>query len=326
MSHLGSQVFSIAVYSLTCLLGCFSNSLVVIAFCRNTAKQRFLANLDTVILNKASVNLLLCLTKDLSSLLHCFINNLLSDISCQICTYVIEVLRVLSLQSLILLSFLYYIKIRRANYKCCVFRLNCRSRFPSIFLGILWLSSLLIHLPYLGYKVHVAEGEKMSKTVTSFIQFANCMFDSDENSDFIGLRFAVMAVDLCSMVGLILLSSSIVAFLWKHRWKVVPFQENVLASRMWNRHTVQATKIILIFLFLYLLCWVSSYILWIIVWVQRYNSPLIQQAALAVPSIYYSTSSFALVFGCKRVRDQLNCCVTSLSIKLSRGVSTTSAT
>lgn len=300
------DIVSLIIY-FSALFGTVANLVLIFAFVSNAVKNRVFQPLDRIIINMAVVNLLLCFYKEIPALLLFFDSNanalVFGPLGCKILLYFYHTLRLISIWSVENLSFLHLLKIRRPGHSCLKFINRHQVQYVNWSLAGCWVVSIIYHIPYLLY---IGEANETNLMVTS----TNCIGPSP-NRLVRTLTYATVSVDFLLIVLVILLNGFTIDLICRHRRQV---RDSMIFSRGWNKHTAQATKILLSLLSLYVICWISSDLVWLLIVSDLKDREGVLLSALygILSSVYYSVSSCIMVFGYRQVKDYLggagNCC------------------
>ncbi|KAJ6658567.1 hypothetical protein lerEdw1_019955 [Lerista edwardsae] len=301
MAHYLMFVTSILIY-VSSFLGMVGNLTVLFAFCSNAIRQKTLLPLDRIIVNMALVNFLLCCYKTIPGLLHFRSMKVFNNVGCRIllCTY--HTLRLISIWSVVNLSFLHLIKIRRPNHRWSKFIHRHQGQYVNTTLAGCWIFSILLQVPYLLYE----KTKPRENSTIAFLATSTCL----ESTETFAMRFttyASVSLDLVFVTLVIVLNGFIIDLLWKHRRKVKA--ASMVTSNGWNKHTAQATKLLLSLLTIYVVCWISNDMVWIAIMSgyirSDFESSILSALYGMLSSIYYSASSYVVVFGYRKVREYL---------------------
>ncbi|XP_072263004.1 olfactory receptor class A-like protein 1 [Pyxicephalus adspersus] len=303
----GPDIVSLIIY-FSALFGTVANLVLIFAFVSNAVKNRVFQPLDRIIVNMAVVNLLLCFYKEIPGLLLFFNAKVFGALGCKILLYFYHTLRLISIWSVENLSFLHLLKIRRPGHRCLKFIYRHQVQYVNWSLASCWVISIIYHVPYLLYRETTNVRNKSNSMMTS----TNCIGPSESKMVRI-LTYATVSVDFLLIVLVILLNGFTIDLICRHRRQV---RDSMNISRGWNKHTAQATKILLSLLSLYVICWISSDLVWLLivsgVMENDYKNDMLSASYGILSSIYYSVSSCIMVFGYRQVKDYLaeagNCC------------------
>ncbi|XP_063166821.1 vomeronasal type-1 receptor 92 [Candoia aspera] len=294
-------IMSILIY-LSSFIGMIGNLIVLFAFLSHAIRHKVLQPLDRIIVNMGLVNLFLCCYKAIPGMLIFSSTRVFGEESCRVLLYTYHTLRLISIWSVENLSFLHLIKIRRPNHRWAKFIYRHQARYVNNTLAGCWVVSVLLQVPYLQYE---ETGVQRNKSVT-FLATSTCL----RSTESFAMRFttyASISLDLVLILLVIILNGFIIDLLWKHNRKVKAYSSTI-GSR-WNKHTAQATKILLSLLSIYVVCWISNDMVWLTI-VLGYNRNNIENSFLSalygmLSCIYYSASSYVMVFGYRKVREYL---------------------
>ncbi|XP_077135819.1 olfactory receptor class A-like protein 1 [Ranitomeya variabilis] len=301
------DIVSLAIY-FCALFGTIANLVLIFAFVSNAFKNKVFQPLDKIIVNMAVVNLLLCCYKEIPGLLILFNAKVFSPEGCQFLLYFYHTLRLISIWSVENLSFLHLIKIRRPGLSWSKFIHRHQAQYVNWSLAGCWAVSITFHMPYLLFPETLGHRNKSNIMMTS----TNCIGPSQSKLLKV-LTYTTVSVDFLLIILVILLNWFTIDLICRHRRQVM---DTMTARRGWNKHTAQATKILLSLLLLYVICWISSDLVWIAIvsglMGTDYESEVLSALYGILSSIYYSVSSCIIVFGYRQVKDYLaeagNCC------------------
>ncbi|XP_040276527.1 vomeronasal type-1 receptor 96-like [Bufo bufo] len=294
------DIVSLTVY-FSALFGTIANLVLIFAFVSNAFKNKVFQPLDKIIVNMAVVNLLLCFYKEIPGLLILFNAKVFGPAGCRFLLYFYHTLRLISIWSVENLSFLHLIKIRRPGHSWSKFIHRHQAQYVNWSLAGCWVISITFHTPYLLYPESL-----------DFRNKTNCIGPSQSELLKV-LTYATVSVDFLLIILVVLLNWFIIDLICRHRRQV---RDTMTIRQGWNKHTAQATKILLSLLLLYVICWISSDVAWIAVvsglMQDDYESDMLSAIYGVLSSIYYSVSSCIMVFGYRQVKDYLaeagNCC------------------
>ncbi|XP_066487878.1 olfactory receptor class A-like protein 1 [Tiliqua scincoides] len=294
-------ITSILIFMLS-FVGMIGNLTVLFAFSSNAIRHKALQPLDRIIVNMALVNFFLCCYKAIPGLLVFRSMKGFGDMGCRILLYTYHTLRLISIWSVVNLSFLHLIKIRRPNRRWSKFIHRHQGQYVNTTLVGCWIFSIVLHVPYLLYEKTLP---RRNKTV-AFLVTSSCL----QSTESFALRFttyASVSLDLAFITLVIVLNGFIIDLLWKHGRKVKP--ASTVADNGWNKHTAQATKILLSLLSIYVVCWISNDMVWVAILSDyikgNFESSVLSAFYGMLSSIYYSASSYVVVFGYRKVREYL---------------------
>ncbi|KAF7252723.1 Olfactory receptor class A-like protein 4 [Varanus komodoensis] len=296
-----TYVTSILIY-LSSFAGMIGNLTVIFAFISNAVRQKVLQPLDRIIVNMALVNFFLCCYKVIPGLLLFSSTKVFGELGCRILLYTYHTLRLVSIWSVENLSFLHLIKIRRPNHRWSKFIYRYQGQYVNGTLVSSWICSILLQIPYMQYEK--TAGRK-NKTV-AFLATSTCLRYT-ESFAMQFTTYASVSLDFVFILLVIILNGFIIDLLWKHSRKVKA--STSITSSGWNKHTAQATKVLLSLLSIYVVCWISNDVVWIAI-VSGYIKSSFENSVLntlygILSSIYYSASSYVVVFGYRKVREYL---------------------
>ncbi|XP_063809400.1 vomeronasal type-1 receptor 96-like [Pseudophryne corroboree] len=293
------DIFSLTIY-FAALFGTVANLVLIFAFVSNAIRNKVLQPLDKIIVNMAVVNLLLCFYKEIPGLLVFFNAKVFGTTGCRILLYFYHTLRLVSIWSVENLSFLHLIKIRRPGHCWSKFIHRHQAQYVSWSLAGCWAFSITFHIPYLLYKDSEAHN-RSNMMMTS----TNCIGPSQSVIVRV-ITYATVSVDFLVIVLVVLLNGFTIDLLIRHRRQV---RDTLTIKRGWNKHTAQATKILLSLLLLYVICWISSDVVWIAIvsglMGDDYDGDMLSALYGILSSVYYSVSSCIMVFGYRQVKDYL---------------------
>ncbi|XP_062992139.1 vomeronasal type-1 receptor 92 [Elgaria multicarinata webbii] len=294
-------ITSIFIYLLS-FVGLIGNLTVLFAFISNAIRHKVLQPLDRIIVNMALVNFFLCCYKTIPGLLTLSINKVFSELGCRILLYTYHTLRLISIWSVENLSFLHLIKIRRPNHRWSKFIYRHQGQYVNGTLAGCWVCSILLQIPYMQYEKTVGK----SNNTIAFLAISTCL---RYTGSFIIMftTYVSVCLDFVFIILVIVLNGFIIDLLYKHSRKVKATTS--IASSGWNKHTAQATKVLLSLLSIYVVCWISNDVAWIAV-VSGYIKSNFENDVLyalygILSSIYYSASSYVVLFGYRKVREYL---------------------
>uniref|UniRef100_A0A8C3IK62 Vomeronasal type-1 receptor n=1 Tax=Chrysemys picta bellii TaxID=8478 RepID=A0A8C3IK62_CHRPI len=246
---------SILIY-LAAFVGMIGNLTVVFAFVSNAVRHRALLPLDRIIVNMALVNLLLCCYQVIPGLIFFVSAKAFGRLSCRILLYTYHTLRLISIWSVENLSFLHLIKIRRPNHRWSKFVYRHQGQYVNSVLVGCWIFTIVFHIPYLQ---HGGTAEKKTNKTIEYLAITTCL---SYTGTFIMkfTTYASVSLDLIFIVLVIALNGFTIDLLCKHRRKV---RATWTTDSSWNKHTAQATKILLSLLSIYVVCWIANDMVWI---------------------------------------------------------------
>ncbi|XP_061440885.1 olfactory receptor class A-like protein 1 [Rhineura floridana] len=293
---------SILIY-LSSFIGMIGNLIVLFAFISNAIRHKALQPLDRIIVNMTLVNFLLCCYKTIPGLLVFSSAKVFGETGCRILLYTYHTLRLISIWSVENLSFLHLIKIRRPNHRWSKFIYRHQGQYVNSTLAGCWIVSILLQIPYLQYEK--TAGRRGNKTI-AFLATSTCL----RSTGSFAMKFttyASVSLDLVFIMLVIVLNVFIIDLLCKHSRKVKAASS--VSNSGWNKHTAQATKVLLSLLSIYVVCWISNDMVWIAI-VSGYIKSSFENSVLnalygILSSIYYSASSYVVVFGYRKVRECL---------------------
>ncbi|XP_075424129.1 olfactory receptor class A-like protein 1 [Ascaphus truei] len=301
-----ADIVSITIY-FSALFGTVANLIILFAFVSNAIRHKVFQPLDRIIVNMALVNLLLCCYKEIPGILVFFHTKVFGTVGCRILLYFYHTLRLVSIWSVENLSFLHLIKIKRPGHNWSKFIHRHQGQYVNWTLAGCWAVSIAFHIPYLLYKDPVGPRNKSNLLLTS----TNCIGPS-ESMLLKVLTYATVSLDFLLIILVVLLNGFTIDLICRHRRQV---RDTMTARRGWNKHTAQATKILLSLLSLYVICWISSDVVWIAIvsgLIQNdYENTMLSALYGILSSIYYSVSSCIMVFGYRQIKDYLaeaGCC------------------
>lgn len=294
-------VTSILIY-LSSFVGMIGNLIVLFAFISNAIRHKVLQPLDRIILNMALVNFFLCCYKTIPGLLTFSNAKVFGELGCRILLYTYHTLRLISIWSVANLSFLHLIKIRRPNHRWSKFIYRHQGRYVNSTLVGCWLFSILLQMPYLQYEKTVERGNK----TIAFLAISTCL-RSTESFAMKFTTYASVSLDFVFIILVIILNGFIIDLLCKHSRTVKAASAD--SNGGWNKHTAQATKVLLSLLSIYVACWISNDMVWLAI-ISGYIKSDFENSVLnalygMLSSIYYSASSYVVVFGYRKVREYL---------------------
>ncbi|KAM3937300.1 vomeronasal type-1 receptor 96-like [Leptodactylus fuscus] len=301
------DIVSLTIY-FAALFGTIANLVLIFAFVSNAFKNKVFQPLDKIIVNMAVVNLLLCFYKEIPGLLILFNAKVFGPDGCRFLLYFYHTLRLISIWSVENLSFIHLIKIRRPGHSWSKFIHRHQTQYVNWSLAGCWAFSIGFHMPYLLYPESVVVRNKSNIMMTS----TNCISPSQSKLLKV-LTYATVSLDFLLIILVVLLNWFIIDLICRHRRQV---RDTMSVRRGWNKHTAQATKILLSLLSLYVICWISSDVVWLAIvsglMENDYDNDMLSALYGILSSIYYSVSSCIMVFGYRQVKDYLaeagNCC------------------
>ncbi|XP_026578712.1 probable G-protein coupled receptor 33 [Pseudonaja textilis] len=292
---------SILIY-LSSFVGMIGNLIVLFAFLTHAVRRKALQPLDRIIVNMGLVNFFLCCYKAIPGMLVFSSTKVFGVEGCRVLLYTYHTLRLISIWSVENLSILHLIKIRRPNYRWTIFIHRHQSRYVNVSLIGCWVASVLLQIPYLQYE---KTGGQRNKTI-AFLATSTCL-RATESFAMKFTTYTSISLDLVLILLVVILNSFIIDLLWKHHRKVKA--SSSVAGSGWNKHTAQATKILLSLLSIYVVCWIANDMVWLMI-ILGYNGSNLESSFLSamygvLSSVYYSASSYVMVFGYKKVREYL---------------------
>ncbi|XP_060689295.1 taste receptor type 2 member 136-like [Hemiscyllium ocellatum] len=298
----GEGIPFMLLFVVTIVLGTMGNIIVLFAFISVAVKQKRFAPLDRVIVNKTFVNLLLCFYQGIPRMLTCYRVELLQETGCIILVYLNSSLRCISIWSVSNLSFLHLIKIKRPNWALVNSILSHQSRYVNVSISALWLTSFTFYIPYTMDKIiHLSQGQQNHSVW--YLPSASCNgLASSSASDIV--TYISVSLDLLAIVWVVVLNALIIQLLCKHQRRVGVAGQGLNPG---NKTILQATRILVSLLCIYVTCWISNDIVWIMLIAnvrpdQGQNQTLKYTSSL-ISSLYYTASSYVLVFGHRNVKD-----------------------
>ncbi|KAM9290532.1 vomeronasal type-1 receptor 105-like [Gastrophryne carolinensis] len=303
----GPDIASLIIY-ISALLGTIANVVLIFVFVGNAIKSKVFRPLDRIIVNMAVVNLLLCLYKEIPGLLLLFNTKVFDPVSCKFLLYFYHTLRLISIWSVQNLSLLHLIKIRRPDLLWSKFIHRHQTQYVNWSLAGCWVFTIIYHIPYLLY-IDTADIRNRSNTL---LTSTNCIRPLP-NMQVRHLTYSTVSVDFLLIILVIILNYFTMDLICRHRRQV---RDTAMLSHSWNKHTAQATKILLSLLSLYVICWISSDLVWLSIVCglleDGYTNDMLSALYGILSSIYYSVSSCIILFGYRQVKDYLakagNCC------------------
>ncbi|XP_029440441.1 vomeronasal type-1 receptor 94-like [Rhinatrema bivittatum] len=289
---------SIVIYFLA-LFGTTGNLIVLFAFVSNAIRYKVLQPVDSIIVNMALVNFLLCCYKEIPGLLLIFRARVFGVVGCRILLYIYHTLRLVSIWSVQNLSFIHLIKIRRPGYQWSRFIHRHQGQYVNWTIAGCWIFSIIFHIPYLLYD---NMPDTYNQTIT-YLTSTNCLATSD-NIFIIFTTYASVSLDFILIILVIVLNVFIIDLICKHRRQV----RGVLSTYSGhNKNTAQATKVLLSLLSIYVVCWISSDVVWVAIvggfMQNRTENNFLNAAYGILSSVYYSVSSYIIMFGYRNVKD-----------------------
>ncbi|XP_020670461.3 olfactory receptor class A-like protein 1 [Pogona vitticeps] len=285
---------------LSSFVGLIGNLIVLFAFISNAIRHKVVEPLDRIIINMALVNFLLCCYRAIPGLLLSSSTNVFNELGCRILLYTYHTLRLISIWSVENLSFLHLIKIRRPNQPWAKFIDRHQGQYVNSILVACWIFTILLHIPYLTYD---SAAVRTNKTIV-LLAISTCLTYTESSS----IRYSTyvsIGLDLVLITLVVVLNGFIIDLLCKHSRKVEAVSSAMGTS--WNNHTAQATKILLSLLCIYVICWISNDMVWIAT-ISGYIKSNFEHSLLSalygiLASVYYSASSYVIVFGYQKVRE-----------------------
>uniref|UniRef100_H9GQ48 Vomeronasal type-1 receptor n=1 Tax=Anolis carolinensis TaxID=28377 RepID=H9GQ48_ANOCA len=212
--------------------------------------------LDRIIINMSLVNFLLCCYKTVPAFLFFIRANILDQLGCRILLYSYHTLRLISIWSVENLSFLHLIKIRRPNHRWSKFIYRHQGQYVNGTLAGCWIVSILLQIPYLQYE----KTTHRDNATIIWLSTSTCLGSTESLAMKFTTYFSI-SLDLALVVLVIVLNCFIIDLLYKHSRKVEATTS--VTSNGWNKHTAQATKVLLSLLCIYVVCWISNDLVWI---------------------------------------------------------------
>uniref|UniRef100_A0A8C5QS48 Vomeronasal type-1 receptor n=1 Tax=Leptobrachium leishanense TaxID=445787 RepID=A0A8C5QS48_9ANUR len=296
-----ADIVSLTIYFAT-LFGTVANFIIIFAFIGNAIKQKGFPPLDRIITNMAFVNLLLCCYREIPGLLIFVNSRVFGPLGCRILLYFYHTLRFVSIWSVENLSFLHLIKIRRPSHQWSKFIHRYQRQYVNWSLAGCWVLSISFHVPYLLYSDPLDPYNQSNPLMTS----TYCIGPTDTTQLKI-LTYATVALDFMLITLVIVLNGFIVDLICRHRRQV---RDTMTIRHSWNKHTAQAMRILLSLLSLYVVCWISSDIVWIAIVshiIQTdYENDMLSALYGILSSVYYSVSACIMLFGYRQVKDYLS--------------------
>ncbi|XP_078395879.1 olfactory receptor class A-like protein 1 [Cetorhinus maximus] len=292
----------VLVFVATIVFGTTGNIIVLYAFISIAVKNKRFPPLDRVIVNKTFVNLLLCFYQGIPRMLTCYRVELLQETGCIILVYLSSSLRCISIWSVSNLSFLHLIQIKRPNCALVNYIRSHQSRYVNVTISALWLISFIFYIPYTMDKI-IRLSQESENASAGYLSSSSCnVLASSSASDIV--TYISISMDLVAMVWVVVLNGLIIQLLCKHRRRVGAAGQGLNSG---NKTTLQATRILVSLLCIYVTCWISNDIVWIMLITnikpdQAKNQTLKYTSSL-ISSLYYTASSYVLVFGHRNVKD-----------------------
>ncbi|KAM6135706.1 LOW QUALITY PROTEIN: olfactory receptor class A-like protein 4 [Phoenicopterus ruber ruber] len=275
--------------------------IVLFAFISNAIHHKVLQPLDRIVVNMALVNLLCCY-EEVPAVLSFAGTSVFGERGCRILLHTYHMLRLISIWSAENLSFLHLIKIHRPNHHWSKFIYRHQGQYVNSILAGCWIFSIIFQLPYLQCNT---TAERVSNE--SVVCLATSTRLSSPGSFIMKFTtYAPVSLDLTFMILVIVLNGFIVDLLWRQKRKIKSAPNT---GSTWNKHTAQVTKILLSLLSIYIVCWLSNDITWIALvsglLKQNFENSIFRGLYGVLSCIYYSSSSYVIVFGYKKVRQYL---------------------
>ncbi|XP_067838264.1 olfactory receptor class A-like protein 1 [Heptranchias perlo] len=291
----------IVVFVTTIALGTTGNIIVLFAFISNAVKHKLFPPLDRVIVNKTFVNLLLCFYQGIPRVLMFYGVELFEESGCIILVYLSSSLRSISIWSVSNLSFLHLIKIKRPNCPLANYIRSHQSRYANVTISALWATSFIFYIPYTLDKLRVSQEDQ--NTSVRYLPSSSCNgLSTSPASDIV--TYISISLDLIAIVWVVVLNGLIIQLLWKHQRRVGAAGQGLNSG---NKTPLQATKILASLLCIYVTCWISNDIVWIMLIAKiapdQAQSQILKYTSSFLSSLYYSASSYVLVFGHRNVKD-----------------------
>ncbi|CAH2299375.1 vomeronasal type-1 receptor 90-like, partial [Pelobates cultripes] len=297
-----ADILSLTIYFAT-LFGTVANLILLFAFIGNAIKHKAFQPLDRIITNMAFVNLLLCCYKEIPTLFVLISSKVFGSLGCRILLYVYHTLRLVSIWSVENLSFLHLIKIRRPSHRWSKFIHRHQGQYVNWSLAGCWVISISFHTPYLLYSDPINSKNKSNPLMTS----THCIGPTDTTQLKI-LTYATVTLDFMLIILVIVLNGFTIDLICRHRRQV---RDTMTVRRSWNKHTAQATRILLSLLLIYVVCWISSDMVWMAIvsgLIQNdYDNDMLSALYGILSSVYYSVSSCIMVFGYRQEIVTLDC-------------------
>ncbi|KAK9398579.1 vomeronasal type-1 receptor 1 [Crotalus adamanteus] len=294
-------IVSILIY-FSSFVGLIGNLIILFAFLTHAIRHKALQPLDRIIVNMGLVNFFLCCYKAIPGMLIFSSIKVFGEEGCRVLLYSYHTLRLISIWSVENLSFLHLIKIRRPNCRWTTFIHRHQARYVNGTLVGCWVVSVLMHIPYLQYNKTRLQ---RNKTI-AFLASSTCLTTTDSFC----IKFSTytsISLDMVLILLVVVLNGFIIDLLWKHHRRIKA-SSSITGSR-WNKHTAQATKVLLSLLSIYVVCWISNDVVWLMSVLGYQRNDLENNFLIAlhrvISSIYYSASSYVVVFGYKKVRGYL---------------------
>ncbi|XP_067899326.1 olfactory receptor class A-like protein 1 [Heterodontus francisci] len=298
-------IFFMVVFVATLVLGTTGNIIVLFAFISNAVKHKCFPPLDRIIVNKTLVNLLLCFYQGIPRVLMCYGFAFLDETGCNILVYLSSSLRCISIWSVSNLSFLHLIKIRGPNCALVNYIRSHQSRYVNVTLSALWLTSFILYIPYAFDKIIRMSQENKNSSMKYVLRSSCHGLTTSSASDIV--TYISVSLDLLAIVWVVVLNALIIQLLCKHHRRVGAAGQGLNSG---NKTPLQATKILISLLCIYVTCWISNDIVWIMLIAKiapdRARSQTLKYTSGFLSSLYYSASSYVLVFGHRNVKDVFN--------------------
>ncbi|PKU48482.1 ddrgk domain-containing protein 1 [Limosa lapponica baueri] len=200
------------------------------------------------------------------------------------------------------LSFLHLIKIHRPNHHWSKFIYRHQGQYVNTIFAACWIFSIIFQLPYLQYNT---TAERISNETIVCLDASTCL--SSPGSFIMKFTtYASVSLDLIFIILVIVLNGFITDLLWRQRRKI---RAAYTTGSTWNKHTDQATKILVSLFSIYVVCWLSNDITWIVLVSglpkHNFENSILRGLHGVLSCIYYSSSSYGIVFGYKKVRQYL---------------------
>ncbi|XP_078265119.1 uncharacterized protein LOC144598694 [Rhinoraja longicauda] len=301
----GEGIPFMMVFVATILLGTTGNVIVLFAFISNAVKHRRFPPLDRVIVNQTFVNLLLCFYQGVPRVLMFYGMELFEETVCIILVYLSSSLRSISIWTVSNLSFLHLIKINRPRCALASYISSHQSSYVNVTISALWLTSFIFYIPYTLDKIIHMSQENESNPV-KYMPSSSCNGLSTSSASDI-VTYISVSLDIIAILWVVVLNGLIIQLLCKHHRRVAAAGQELNSA---NKLPLQATRILVSLLCIYVACWISNDIVWIMLIAKiapgQDRSRTLKYTSSFLSSLYYSASSYVLVFGHRNVKDVFN--------------------
>uniref|UniRef100_UPI00398F6E73 olfactory receptor class A-like protein 1 n=1 Tax=Pristiophorus japonicus TaxID=55135 RepID=UPI00398F6E73 len=292
----------LVVFVTTTVLGTAGNVIVLFAFVSNAVKHKRFPPLDRVMVNKTLVNLLLCFYQGIPRVLMFYGVELFEETGCIILVYLSSSLRSISVWSVANLSVLHLVKIRRPNCALASYIRGHQSRYVNLTIGALWATSFAFYIPCTLDKI-ARISQRSGNHSTRYMPSSSCSGLTASPASDVVADISV-SLDLVAMISVVLLNGLVIQLLCKHQRRVGAAGQGLNSG---SKSPLQATRILVSLLCIYVTCWISNDIVWVMqiakIAPDQAQSQILTYTSSFISSLYYSASSYVLVFGHKNVKD-----------------------